>query len=99
MAGRLTNLKSTSKEDDLESYASYGDGPSLTKSTKYAWSGAKVTENTHPANNKGPAEVKLNESWTQVDNDAYHKMLEEYRAAKSKQKEDELKIKQCVRGF
>jgi hypothetical protein len=30
----------------------------------------------------------------QVDNDTYHRMLDEYRTAKSKQKDDELKIKQ-----
>lgn len=30
----------------------------------------------------------------QIDHDAYHKMLEEYRAAKQKQQGDELKIRQ-----
>jgi hypothetical protein len=30
----------------------------------------------------------------QVDNDTYHRMLDEYRTAKAKQKDDELKIKQ-----
>jgi hypothetical protein len=31
---------------------------------------------------------------SQIDHDSYHKMLEEYRAAKSKQQGDELKIRQ-----
>lgn len=30
----------------------------------------------------------------QIDHDSYHKMLEEYRAAKQKQQGDELKIRQ-----
>lgn len=31
---------------------------------------------------------------SQIDHESYHKMLEEYRAAKSKQQGDELKIRQ-----
>jgi hypothetical protein len=32
----------------------------------------------------------------QVDHDTYHRMVEDYRAAKQKEGKDELKIKQCV---
>jgi hypothetical protein len=34
----------------------------------------------------------------QIDNDAYHRMEAEYRAAKEKESRNELKIKQCGPG-